>query len=132
MSFKNALRSWKKLLKVPGYIAVSELVWLYADPPSEVAEFFCYEYPGMTDIKTNLATIRSSGYDPINHFTLPDAAWWENYYTPLEAKLPLLTQKYAGDSVALKIIEMTRVEVGMRRRYSEVYGYEFFIARADV
>ena len=132
MGFENALRSWKKLLKARGYIAVSELVWLYADPPGEVAEFFCGEYPAMTDIETNLATIRSSGYELIDHFTLPDATWWENYYTPLEAKLPLLTQKYAGDSVALEIIERAKVEMGMRRRYSEVYGYEFFIARVDV
>ncbi|MCG8434107.1 MAG: class I SAM-dependent methyltransferase, partial [Gammaproteobacteria bacterium] len=62
MGFENALRSWKKLLKARGYIAVSELVWLCADPPGEVAEFFHNEYPAMTDIETNLATIRNSGY----------------------------------------------------------------------
>lgn len=130
MGFENALRSWKKLLKARGYIAVSELIWLRADPPGTVADFFRSEYPAMTDVATNLATIRSSGYEPVNQFTLPDAAWWEDYYAPLEAKLPLLRQRYAGDSMALEIIEMTRVEIEMRRHYSEAYGYEFFIARA--
>jgi ubiquinone/menaquinone biosynthesis C-methylase UbiE len=132
LGFDKALLSWKKLLKQQGYIAVSELIWLRADPPAEVEEFFCGEYPAMSDIETNLAKIRDCGYEPIGHFTLPDAAWWKNYYTPLEAKLQSLAQKYTDDSVALDIIEMTRIEIEMRRRYAQSYGYEFFVAQASV
>lgn len=33
MGFHKALVSWRKLLKQDGYVAVSELVWLRADPP---------------------------------------------------------------------------------------------------
>ena len=120
--------AWKRLLKPGGYIAVSELVWLCADPPSEVAEFFRGEYPAMTDVETNLETVRRCGYEPRGHFTLPEAGWWDDYYRPLKAKLPTLYKKYAGDEDALQVIESTAREIDMRHRFRDYYGYEFFIA----
>src|SRR5210317_493897 len=101
MGFEKALAEWKRLLKPGGYIAVSELVWLQPDAPTELAAFFGSEYPAMTNVEANLRTIRACGYDLGGHFTLPDAAWWEHYYTPLQAKLPSLRERYAGDREAL-------------------------------
>ena len=129
MGFEKALVAWKRFLKANGCIAVSELVWLRPGPPTEVAEFFGREYPAMTDIETIVAAIRTSGYEPRGHFTLPDAAWWESYYTPLEAKLPSLYEKYAGDEDARSIIETAKREIDMRRRFGTWYGYEFFVGR---
>ena len=86
----------------------------------------------MSDTETNLAKIRDCGYELIGHFTLPDDSWWKHYYTPLEAKLPSLAQKYTDDNTALEIVEMTRIEIDMRRRYAQSYGYEFFVAQAPV
>ena len=131
MGFGNALESWKPFLKPGGYIALSELVWLSSDPPSEVYEFFREEYPLMTEIANNTDMIKSAGYEIKAHFTLPDANWWEHYYTPLEQKLPSLYEKYAGDDEALGVVDMTAREIEMRRRFHEWYGYEFFIARAQ-
>ena len=129
MGFEKALDVWKRLLKPGGCIAVSELVWLRADPPAEVAEFFGNEYPAMTDVETILRTIKRCGYELLGHFTLPDSAWWDYYYTPLEVKLPVLNEKYSGDSEALSIINMARREIEIRRFFSKWYGYEFFIGR---
>jgi ubiquinone/menaquinone biosynthesis C-methylase UbiE len=129
MGFEEALVAWKRFLKAEGYIAVSELVWLRSSPPTEVAEFFGREYPAMTDIETIMATIRTSGYEPRGHFTLPDAAWWESYYTPLEAKLPSLYNKYAADEKALSMIEIAKREIDLRRRFGSWYGYEFFVGQ---
>ncbi len=130
MGFKNALETWKPLLSPGGFIALSELVWLGPDPPAEVYEFFQGEYPAMKDVNSNIDTIRESGYEPLGHFTLPDADWWDNYYTPLEAKLPALYEKYAGDDEALSVVDMTVKEIEMRRRFPDWYGYEFFVCRA--
>lgn len=129
MGFKMALGAWQRFLKPGGCIAVSELVWLRPDPPAEVAEFFGSEYPVMADIKANLQTVRKCGYEPLGHFTLPDTAWWEYYYTPLKAKLPTLLEKYAGDDEALRIIVTTKREIEMRRRFGDWYGYEFFVGQ---
>jgi ubiquinone/menaquinone biosynthesis C-methylase UbiE len=129
MGFEKALAEWKRLLKPGGYIAVSELVWLQPDAPTELAAFFGSEYPAMTNVEANLRTIRACGYDLGGHFTLPDAAWWEHYYTPLQAKLPSLRERYAGDREALGIIDTTEREIEMRRRFPNWYGYEFFVGR---
>ena len=128
MGFAAAFNAWRALLKPAGCIAVSELVWLVPDPPSEAAAFFADEYPAMTDVETNLGAIRSCGYDVLGHFTLPDDAWWQNYYTPLEEKLPALIDRYAGDEEALAVIDMTRREIEMRRHFGQSYGYQFFVA----
>ena len=129
MGFAKALEDWRRFLKPGGGIAVSELVWLQPDPPAEAAAFFGEEYPAMTDEGANLATLRACGYEPMGHFTLPDAAWWEDYYTPLEAKLPALRARYAGDDAALGIVETTAREIEIRRRYGDSYGYVFFVGR---
>lgn len=129
MGFGQALEAWKQLLKEGGYIAVTELVWLHPNPPKELQRFFSIEYPAMTSVETNIATLRDSGYALIGHFTLPDSAWWTDYYSPLKAKLPSLKQKYANDADALQVVNATRREIDLRRRFHEFYGYEFFVGR---
>ncbi|ETX06145.1 MAG: hypothetical protein ETSY2_18880 [Candidatus Entotheonella gemina] len=129
MGFEKALAAWKHWLKSGGCLAVSELVWLQPDPPGEVAEFFGREYPAMTDVETIVATIRACDYEPLGHFTLPEAAWWQSYYRPLEAKLPALYDKYRGDEDALGIIETTKREIEIRRHFGNWYGYAFFVGR---
>ena len=130
MDFAKAMAAWKQLLKPGGWIAVTELVWLRPDPPAEAAAFFANEYPAMRDVEAVAASIRACGYQPLAHFTLPDAAWWEHYYTPLESKLPSLSEKYAGDEAATSVVETTRREIEIRRLFRDWYGYEFFIGRA--
>ena len=129
VGFGEAFERWNDPLRSRGYMAVTELTWLSDAPPAEAAEFFGAEYPPMTDVATNLATIEEKGYKVVGHFTLPDAAWWDHYYTPLEAKLPALRDKYAGDDQALQLVEMTAREIDLRRRFGDSYGYEFYVAR---
>lgn len=129
MGFENALNVWNTFLKPDGFIAASELVWLKPNPPTELLEFFQNEYPSMKNVETNISIVVNSGYELVGNFTLPDSAWWDHYYTPLEAKLSGLTEKFNDDGLVLSIIEATKLEIEMRRRYSSWYGYEFFIGR---
>jgi hypothetical protein len=76
-------------------------------------------------------TVRNCGYEPLGHFILPDDAWWQHYYTPLEAKLPLLSERFADDEEALGVIAMTRREIEIRRRFGDWYGYAFFVGTPD-
>lgn len=129
MGFGNALVDWKRFLKSGGYIGVTELVWLRPDPPPAAAEFFDREYPAMSYVENILMSIGSCGYQLSGHFTLPDSAWWEHYYRPLDAKLPELYEKYEGDDAALNVIETARREIEMRRLFHDWYGYEFFVGQ---
>ena len=129
MGVSAALGSWRHLLRDKGYLAFSELVWLEDNPAEPVAEFWRREYPLMTNTRALEETIGSLGYELIGDFTQPDSDWWSDYYTPLEAKLPSLLQKYAGDEEALGVVAMTASEIDMRRKFSDSYGYQFFVAR---
>jgi hypothetical protein len=48
-------------------------------------------------------------------------------YDPLARKLPALRRKYATDSAALAEIQETEREIEMFRKYSDAYGYEFYV-----
>ena len=131
MGVETAMTQWRPFLKSGGVLAITELVWLRPNPPEEAAAFFGAEYPAMTDIETIERRLAAAGYEPLAHFTLPDAAWWDHYYTPLEAKLPALRTKFAGDDEALGIVEATQREIDIRPRHGDSYGYAFFIGRKN-
>ena len=128
MGVPEALQHWRPLLSDERYLVFSELVWLDEHPPAEVAEYFGNEYPAMTRIEAIREAILENGYVPVGDFTLPDSAWWDDYYTPLEAKFPSLRQKYEGDEEALGVIAMSEAEIDIRRRFGNCYGYHFFVA----
>lgn len=129
MGLASAVAAWKPLLAPAGCLALTELVWLTDDRPVEAAAFFAQEYPAMTDRAAIAEAVRDAGYELIGHFTLPDRAWWNAYYTPLLARLPLLETKYAGDAAALSVVASAKREVEIRQRFASSYGYEFFVAR---
>jgi ubiquinone/menaquinone biosynthesis C-methylase UbiE len=129
MGFENGLKSWKRFLKKEGYIAVSEISWLKPFSPDNLRAFWEAEYPAICDIDENLNIIRESGYRDIKHFTLPETAWWESYYAPLENRLPGFIEKYKGDDQAQAVIQMIQAEIDLYKTYSEYYGYIFYVMR---
>jgi hypothetical protein len=68
----------------------------------------------------------------ISNFTLPESAWLDNYYSPIEKEIPRLIKKYKGNEVALSVFEGFRNEVDIYKKYSRFYGYEFFIMQKSV
>ena len=81
----------------------------------------------MTDIDANLAYIKNSGFKVIGYFTLPETAWMESYSHPLENRLQLLRRKYAAIQGKFDMIDMFEVEIDMYLRYSDYFGYVFFM-----
>lgn len=126
IGFEAGLRSWRPLLRRPGYLAATEITWLRPDPPEELVAFWAKEYPAMQDVEANLTTIRRAGYVPLGHFTLPESAWWEPYYGPIERKLPALRAKYREHPRALTVLQLEQTEIDLYRRYSAYYGYVFY------
>jgi SAM-dependent methyltransferase len=76
-----------------------------------------------------LATIDKSGFSLIGHFTLPDEAWWDDFYTPMKIRIEELRGKYADDDEALAVLDQLAQEPEMHQRYSDCYAYEFFVLR---
>lgn len=131
LGFRNGLEMCRPLIKPEGGMAVSELCWLKPNPPDECYQFFQSGYPAMTDVYENLAMIKASGYRMINHFVMPDSAWLNEYYIPLEKRLESYRKKYSGDPARREIIESSQQEIDIFRKYSANYGYVFFIMQSE-
>ena len=127
MGFQNGLKRCHQLLKDKGYLAVTELVYTVPNPPNAVGEYFDTEYPDIKNIEENFETIKKEKFNLISNFTLPESAWLNNYYLPMEKELPRLNKKYQGNEVALAIFEAFRNEADFYRKFSKFYGYEFFV-----
>jgi serine/threonine-protein kinase HipA len=127
LGFEAGLRLWRSLLKPNGCLAASECSWLVAEPPAEAAAFFRAGYPGMGGIAENIGRARGAGFDLIDHFTLPPAAWWDEYYTPLQERMARLAP--AGDAELAAVIDETRREIELYRRHGPSYGYVFYLLR---
>jgi SAM-dependent methyltransferase len=127
MGFERGLREWQPLLKPGGFLAVTELSWLKPDPPSEVKAFWDENYPAMQPVDENLSVIRTAGYREVGHFTLPESAWWDDYYMPLEKRIAALRQKYRTDEAAIRMLSESQREIDLYRQYSQWYGYVFYI-----
>ena len=126
-----ALKVCHELLRPSGYIAFTDAIWRKENPPPAVKAGFDLDYPTMGWLQDDLAAISDCGFDLIGHFTLPDEAWWQDFYTPMETRIATLQTKYANDAEALAILEQIAEEPEMHRRYADYYAYEFFIARRN-
>lgn len=129
MGFDRALAYLKGFLKPGGYLAATELTWLRADVPDEPYRYMKRVYPAVTDTAGNLALFAAAGYGMVGRFALPGADWWDDFYVPVERRLPLLRAKYAADPEGLAVVEGMQVEIDMHRKYGEYYGYVFYVAR---
>ncbi len=127
--FENGLKKWRGLLKERGWMAVTEVSWLGSDPPEEAKKFWEEAYPAIRSIEENLNIIADCGYEIVAHFALPPSAWWDDYYDPIERKLIAMREKYKDDPEALHFIEAEQVEIDIYRKYSDFYGYVFYVMR---
>ena len=129
IGLRDALRVCYGLLRPGGYLAFSDAVWRKENPPPEVKAGFDLDYPTMGWLDDDVAAIRECGFDLVGHFTLPDEAWWDDFYAPMETRIAELRGTYAGDVEASAILDQLAEEPEMHRRHSDFYAYEFFVAR---
>jgi ubiquinone/menaquinone biosynthesis C-methylase UbiE len=129
MGFEKALSAWKPLLRPRGYMVISELVWFSEDAPQEIRDYFAAEYPDMKHYLYNQRVVESAGYEMIDYFPLPAKSWWTDYYTPVENKLAEMRRKYQGNNDAQALFGAFQLEIEMHLRYSQYYGYGFYVMR---
>jgi SAM-dependent methyltransferase len=131
IGLERALAVCRGLLRPNGRLAFSDAVWRRQDPPAEVKDGFDQDYPGMGWVADDLAAIARAGFAVRGHFTLPDEAWWDDFYTPMLRRIDALRHRHQGDPDALAALEALAREPELHRRHSDAYAYEFFVcARA--
>ena len=127
MGFQNGLRRCHQLLKEGGFLAVTEMVYLVNDPPAPLIQYFEKEYPEISVVKDKIESIHNQRFHLISNFTLPKSSWLDHFYLPMEEELRRLYKKYQGNEIALGIFEEMKNEIDLYKRFSDFYGYEFFI-----
>ncbi|MDY0061651.1 MAG: class I SAM-dependent methyltransferase [Myxococcota bacterium] len=128
LGLATALRICHGLLRPGGHLSFTDAVWRQEDPPPEVKASFDFDYPAMGRVPDVLAALDQTGFSLVDHFPLPDEAWWDDFYGPMEGRIEELRGKYASDVEALAILEELAREPELHRRHSDCYAYEFFVA----
>jgi ubiquinone/menaquinone biosynthesis C-methylase UbiE len=127
IGFEKGLSEWKQLLSDKGYLVVTEVSWIKHNPPEEIRKYWEANYSAIRTVEENLETVTKVGYINVSHFVLPERCWWDNYYTLIASKTQSLKQKYRDDAEALNVLACEEAEIDMFRRYSDYYGYVFYI-----
>jgi ubiquinone/menaquinone biosynthesis C-methylase UbiE len=130
IGFERALKEWRRFLKPKGFLVVHEMTWSRPDPPQEVYNYWKgLAASGIRTVREYLEQIPACGYDVIGYFTLPDDAFWIEYYDPLEKRIQELRPKYINDSRALEVLDEEQREIDLSRKYHEWYGSAFFVMK---
>lgn len=127
--FENGLRMCNPWLSKGGLMAVTECTWLKPGAPKEVIEFWASNYPAMQDIKTNTKTAQDAGYEVLDHFTLEDEDWLQEFWGPMRPRLDELEASAQPGTALAQVLADTRLEIELFRKYSEYYGYVFYLMR---
>jgi ubiquinone/menaquinone biosynthesis C-methylase UbiE len=128
LGFEAGLKAFKRFLKPDGYVAVSEAVWLKSHPPTAALEFW-KDYPEIDTVAAKLEVIERTGYELLGHFVLPESAWTDQYYDPMERRIAEKEIAWRGIPEAEDVLSEARNEISVFRKYSDYFSYAFFIMR---
>jgi ubiquinone/menaquinone biosynthesis C-methylase UbiE len=106
ISFEKRLKEWKRLLRTNGFLVVHD---------------------DSKNMSYKLKTILSCGYKLINHFSLPEDAWWTEYYSPFEIQVKKIQKKYNNDPKALKVLRKYQKEIDMVKKNPKGFNSVFYI-----
>ena len=74
-----------------------------------------------------ISSISTHNYELIDHFTLPDHFWWNEYYLPRRDRILTLREKYQGNLEAQIILDKEEHEIDLFKRYQDWYRSAFFV-----
>lgn len=132
IGFEKGISLWREYLKPGGYLAVTEAAWFTAKRPKEIEDFWMSEYPLIDTIPNHIQKLEKAGYIPLASFMLPEYCWRDNFFAPqVEAQKNFLL-KYPGNKMVEDLIANLRHEKVLYDKYSDFYGYVFYIARKSV
>ena len=106
IGFEKGLKEWNRLLKTNGFLVVHDEI---------------------KNISNKLKKIPGCGYKLTNYFSLPEDAWWIEYYGPLEKRIQELSIKYAEHPEILRVLDKKKEEIEMIKKNPRNYGSAFFI-----
>ena len=131
IGLERGLREWRELLRPGGFSVIHDTCWLRPEPPAEVRD--CWELVGngISLLEENLDKIPGCGYSIIEHFLLPENAWWDLYFGPLNDRIEVLRERHADDPRALEVLDKEQALVDIYLKASTWYGSAFYVLQRD-
>lgn len=102
IGFERALNEWYRMLKNNGFIVMHD---------------------DLSEKERKLKIIPKYGYKLINYFQLPDKAWWNDYFKPLELEI----EKLSINSKKVKSLKSHIKEINCYKKNPTKYRSMFFI-----
>ena len=127
IGFEKGLREWKPLVKKGGYIVVSDLTLIRHDAPQELLDYLASVDPTIQYAEGNWEIMRQAGYRKIGDFILPASGWRDDFYIPLQQRIHMFRDKYAGNAEAQGFLDSMQKEIDIFNQYNAYYGYVFYI-----
>lgn len=127
LGLEPALALCRRLLRPAGHLAFTDAVWRTDDVPATVREAFA-DYPTMGTVPDVLALLAARGFRVVGHFTLPDEAWWDDFYAPMRVRVAELRAEDPPPD-ARAVLDMCDAEIDMFIKHRDCFAYEFFVAR---
>lgn len=129
IGFAAALTTWAGAINSGGFAVVSELAWLRDRVPDAVREFFRSGYPDMRNVTQNITVAENAGYQLLDTYTLPAAAWVDGYYDVLEPRAKALVDH--SDRAVRDFARATVEEIETFRTSEDSYGYVFYVLQRN-
>lgn len=127
IGFEEGLKEWRAFIKPNGFLVVHEMCWLRPNPPREIRDYWQKLYPGIGTVQENLDMTPGCGYAVVGHFALPEDAWWNLYYGPLEERIGTCRDKYRDDPKSLAALDKEQKEIELYRKHCKWYGSAFYV-----
>jgi ubiquinone/menaquinone biosynthesis C-methylase UbiE len=108
IGFETSLKEWRRLLKRDGYLIIH------------------YQVSRVADV---LPRIPQLGYSLEDTVPLPEAAWWTEFYKPIEEKMDILRHKYRNNADALKLLNQYKTEMDMVKKNPSNFSCAFYIMK---
>lgn len=129
MGFENGVKSWRRLLKPGGVLAVSELTWTTAERPSDLQAHWEREYPEVGSAAAKIGVLERHGYSPRGYFVLPESCWLDNYYWPLQAGFGDFLSRHVHSETARVVVLEHQQEIALYEKNKAHFGYGFYVAQ---
>lgn len=108
IGFERGLREWGRVLKSNGFMVLHD------------------------DLRMNqqkLELIPQCGYTLVDHFQLPDDAWWREYYKPLEEQIEVLRDRYGDNPEFIEAIKQYQDEIKTYKKNPDAFRSIFYIVQ---
>lgn len=130
IGFRRGVASLRRFLKPGGILAVTEITWLRAHPPEQIATHWHTEYPDIGLASAKIQVLEEQGFVLKGYFPLPESCWLDNYYTPLQNGFDAFLARHAS-AEARQMVEAEKREIALYRTWRDYYSYGFYIAQKN-